>query len=588
AGSRRSLGPGHQGLRRDGRRGRSVARHPRGRVLQHAGAVRVRQDHHLADDRRVRGADAGDRLPGGPRRDEPPALPAGREHGVPVLRAVPAPERLRERGVRPSPEEGGQAGHRSPRARGARAQAAQADAARAEADPGGSGDHVHLRDARPGGGDDHVRPPRGHAPRPSRAGRRPRGRVREPADGVRRDLPRGLEPARWGAEGGAGRDLDGSSFGRRRRAPALVPGPVPRRLRGPRGRPAREDPDRGRRGGGASDGPQPGARPASHVHLHRREPPVQGGGPRRGGAHGLGPEPRGARRAPPGCARRPVLATGTHVRGAPAGIRRRGGGGGMSHQDNQLDPALARGLTMPRMSRRELFRYAGVGVGALGLSALLEACGTKGVTSSGSSAQASAGVGSQEWWAKQTLHHQLNFANWPYYIDTAHGKHPSIEQFQQKTGIQVNYTEPIDDNVTFYQSKLRPVLQAGQPTGYDIVVLTNNDWPLSQMMELGWLIPLNHEMMKNFDQYASHLVKDPTWDPGNKYTMAWQSGYTCLGYNTKYVKEPVTSVQILWDEKYAGKIGMFANAGELGSIGLLALGIDPATSTPDDWKKAAD
>lgn len=265
----------------------------------------------------------------------------------------------------------------------------------------------------------------------------------------------------------------------------------------------------------------------------------------------------------------------------------------MSHQDHQrggsqMDPALARGLTMPRMSRRELFRYAGVGVGALGLSALLEACGTKGVTSSGSSAQASAGVGSQEWWAKQTLHHQLNFANWPYYIDTAHGKHPSIEQFQQKTGIQVNYTEPIDDNVTFYQSKLRPVLQAGQPTGYDIVVLTNNDWPLSQMMELGWLIPLNHEMMKNFDQYASDLVKDPTWDPGNKYTMAWQSGYTCLGYNTKYVKEPVTSVQILWDEKYAGKIGMFANAGELGSIGLLALGIDPATSTPDDWKKAAD
>ena len=36
------------------------------------------------------------------------AVQARREHGLPVLRAVPPPQRLRERRVRPAPEEGRQ------------------------------------------------------------------------------------------------------------------------------------------------------------------------------------------------------------------------------------------------------------------------------------------------------------------------------------------------------------------------------------------------------------------------------------------------------------------------------------------------
>ena len=42
--------------------------------------------------------------------------------------------------------------------------------------------------------------------------------------------------------------------------------------------------------------------------------------------------------------------------------------------------------------------------------------------------------------------------------------------------------------------------------------------------------------------------------------MAWQSGYTCIGYNTKYITEDITSVQSLFDPKYEGKIGMMGIA----------------------------
>jgi len=93
--------------------------------------------------------------------------------------------------------------------------------------------------------------------------------------------------------------------------------------------------------------------------------------------------------------------------------------------------------------------------------------------------------------------------------------------------------------------------------------------------------------MTNFSKYAGPLVKNPSWDRGNKYTMAWQSGWTAIGYNGSVIKNPGTSVSILFDKKYAGKVGMMSDPQELGSLGLLAIGVEPATSTESDWAKAA-
>jgi spermidine/putrescine transport system substrate-binding protein len=250
-----------------------------------------------------------------------------------------------------------------------------------------------------------------------------------------------------------------------------------------------------------------------------------------------------------------------------------------------VDPSLLRGMTEYRMSRRGFLRLAGAGAGAAGLSAFLAACGVSGSTSKTTSPGA-ATVGSAEWWSKQKLNHKLNFANWAYYLDTARGKHPSLQHFEQETGIQVSYTEPINDNIPFY-TKIRPVLQAGQYTGYDIIVMTNNSPALGFLIENGWLVPLDQAAMTNFDKYAGPLVKNPSWDPGNKYTMAWQSGWTALSYNTSIIKDTIDSVQALFDPKYKGHIGMPEDPQELGSIGLLAIGVEPASSTPDDWTRAA-
>jgi spermidine/putrescine transport system substrate-binding protein len=257
--------------------------------------------------------------------------------------------------------------------------------------------------------------------------------------------------------------------------------------------------------------------------------------------------------------------------------------GGEARHAHDIDPSIRRGLTQPRLSRRDMLKYAAAGAGALGLSGLASACGVQGATAT---ATKPGGVGSASWWAKQKLHHKVNFGNWPYYIDVLKGQHPSLQHLTQLTGIQVNYTEPINDNVPFY-AKIRPSLQNKQYTGYDLIVMTNNSPPLGYLIKLGWLVPLDRAMMTNFNKYAGPLIKNPSWDRGNKYTMAWQSGWTAIGYNSSVIKNPGSSVGILFDKKYSGKVGMMADPQELGSLGLLAIGVDPVTSTESDWAKAA-
>ncbi len=252
-----------------------------------------------------------------------------------------------------------------------------------------------------------------------------------------------------------------------------------------------------------------------------------------------------------------------------------------------LDPALTRGLLQRRVSRRELIRYAGIGTGAVGLSALLAACGVKGTSGAGGGSPSSS-FDWTTWWGQQQLHDTLNFANWPYYIDTKKGAHPTLEMFTKQTGIKVNYRPAINDNQAFF-AKIQPYLQAGKPTGWDVMVITNGP-QLSQLIDNGWLIPLDPSKLPNFQTYASPLVKNPSYDPGNKYTVTWQSGFTGIAYSPKASqalgRDP-NSVNDLWDPRLKGHVGMMNDNTELGSIGLLKLGIDPATSTPDDWHQAA-
>jgi spermidine/putrescine transport system substrate-binding protein len=247
-----------------------------------------------------------------------------------------------------------------------------------------------------------------------------------------------------------------------------------------------------------------------------------------------------------------------------------------------IDPALLRGLTQRRISRRDMFRYTGMGLAGAGLASFLAACGVKGsggppsVNASDLSAIYGDGKPSG----------QLNFANWPDYIDVdSSGNSPSLAKFTKDTGIKVKYTTPINDNDPFL-AKIIPVLQNGQDTGYDLIVITNGG-PVDRMIKLGFLTPLDHKYLPNWQKNADPKTTNPNYDPGNKFTVVWQSGFTGIGYNSKVIKTPPTSFGDLLDPKYKGKVGMFSNDQDMPCPAINYTGVDPNTATPDQWKTAA-
>jgi spermidine/putrescine transport system substrate-binding protein len=251
----------------------------------------------------------------------------------------------------------------------------------------------------------------------------------------------------------------------------------------------------------------------------------------------------------------------------------------------EYDPAAIRGLTERRMSRAQFMKSAGAAAAGLSLSGFLAACGVSGTREAGKKAHS--GTDWAAYWKKQKQTGTLDFANWPLYIDTEHGKHPSLKQFTKQTGIEVNYTEPIQNNDSYY-AKIAPQLKAGQSIGQDIIVITNG-WYLTELISNGWLTPLDQSRLPNFHKYAGKNFKDPAYDKSNKYTVAWQSGLTGIAYDPRKTKREITSVQDLWDPAFKGHVGMMSDNTELGSLGMLATGVtDQTTSTPDDWKKAAD
>ncbi len=250
--------------------------------------------------------------------------------------------------------------------------------------------------------------------------------------------------------------------------------------------------------------------------------------------------------------------------------------------NESFDPAFARGLTESRFSRRRLLRTAGAGVAGAGLIGFLEACGIAGTRGTGAQ-----DVNWSVFWAQQRKAGVLDWANWPLYIDSAHGgDHPSIDLFTKRTGIDVTYKAVIQDNPSFF-AQISPVLQAGQSTGYDLIVMSDG-WELTQLIQNRWLIPLDQARMPNFHKYAGAIARDPPFDPGNRYSASWQSGLTGIAYDPRMTGREITSVKDLWDPAFKGKVGMMNDDTEIGAIGMLALGItDQTKSTPDDWRRAA-
>ena len=234
------------------------------------------------------------------------------------------------------------------------------------------------------------------------------------------------------------------------------------------------------------------------------------------------------------------------------------------------------------ISRRSFLRRSGGALAALSLPGFLAACADRGAAPKSQST-------SFDWSAQQKTG-SFTFANWPLYIDKArvNGEvvHPSLEAFTKATGITVNYLEEIDEYAQFF-GKIQPQLAAGQSTGYDLIVMGYPKW-LPLMIQSHFLIPLDHDLLAAFEEHAAPKYKEAPYDPGNRYSIPYQSGITGIGYDIDQTGHEVTSIQELFDPRYKGKVGMFDDTEDTPNMALIAVGVNPPDATEADWQKAAD
>ena len=170
--------------------------------------------------------------------------------------------------------------------------------------------------------------------------------------------------------------------------------------------------------------------------------------------------------------------------------------------------------------------------------------------------------------------------NWGQYISEGDdGSLDVIAAFEEAyPNIRVQYST-YDSNEIMY-SKLAN-------GGITVDVIIPSDYMIGRMVQEGMLEELNFSNIPNY-QYIDDSFKNTSYDPENKYSVPYTWGTVGIIYNTKYVDEAdVTGWELLWNEKYAGKILMFDNSRDAFGIAEYLLGYDVNTTDEAELQDCA-
>lgn len=227
------------------------------------------------------------------------------------------------------------------------------------------------------------------------------------------------------------------------------------------------------------------------------------------------------------------------------------------------------GLRSDRARRRVIAAFA-----VLALSLGLVACGGGGGGGGSSEDATTAKAG--------PVKGDLTISNWPGYIDP--GKEGTVAEFENETGVSVQYIEDVNDNNDFL-GKMEPQLEQGDSGGRSIFVVT--DWMAKQMYDLGYLQEINPDDLPTVFENMVENLRDPSFDPGRKFSIPWQSGMTGIWVDKSKAPE-IKSVNDLFDPKYKGKVTFLEEMRDSVPLVMKAEGIDPVEASAEDWEKAIE
>jgi spermidine/putrescine transport system substrate-binding protein len=165
----------------------------------------------------------------------------------------------------------------------------------------------------------------------------------------------------------------------------------------------------------------------------------------------------------------------------------------------------------------------------------------------------------------------LHLFTWSDYTEETAAK-----EFEQKFGIKI-ITDSFGSN-----EELLAKMQAGA-LGYDIIV--PSDYMVSIMIKQGLLAELDRSKIPNLGSVYKHL-KGLYYDPENTYSVPYLWGTTGIGYDAELVAASPQSWQVLFQERYKGKISLLNDEREVFAMALRAQGY-PTNATEPSQVNAA-
>lgn len=161
---------------------------------------------------------------------------------------------------------------------------------------------------------------------------------------------------------------------------------------------------------------------------------------------------------------------------------------------------------------------------------------------------------------------ELYVYNWGEYISNGDdGTLDTNKQFEKETGIKVHYLN-FSSNEEMYAK-----IKSGSMT---VDVIIPSDYMISQMIRENMLEKLDFDNIPNFDNIDEKFRK-PAFDPTGEYSVPYTWGCTAIFYDSRYVDAAdvdENSWDLLWNEKYSGKVLMFNNQRDAFGVAEAKLG----------------
>src|SRR6516165_2341601 len=173
----------------------------------------------------------------------------------------------------------------------------------------------------------------------------------------------------------------------------------------------------------------------------------------------------------------------------------------------------------------------------------------------------------------------LRISSWPFYMDDGF-----IAEFQNKTGITVDYREDFNDNEEWFAEVKEP-LSRKQDIGCDLVVPTS--FMVGRLHSLAWLNDFNAANIPNLKNMRPDLLGTAV-DPDRKFSAPYMCGLVGLAYNKAATGRDIKTMEDVWDPAFRGKVSLLTDTQDgLGMI-MLSQGHSPENPTTETVRKAVD